>query len=153
ASEVGNVSLVLGKAWITTPGAGRERIRVGSSISVSDTIETSTNGHVHIRFVDNALVSVRPGSKLEVLRYDFRPEAPAESVVKLNLVEGITRAISGEAASAAKQNFRLNTPIAAIGVRGTDFRVSASQGTVRAHVTEGAIIVAPFSSQCAVDAL
>jgi len=45
----------------------------------------------------------------------------------------------------------MNTPIAAIGVRGTDFVVSANQQSVRALVNEGAIVVAPFSSQCSVD--
>ena len=153
STEVGSVSLVLGKAWLLRPGAERERISVGTTIHVSDTIETNSNGHVHIHFVDEALVSVRPASTLEIVRYDYRPEAPAESVVKFNLVEGVARAISGKAAEAARQNFRLNTPIAAIGVRGTDFRVSASDSTVRARVTHGAIVVAPFSNLCSADAL
>ena len=49
---------------------------------------------------------------------------PSDSQVKLNLIEGTARAVSGEAAKAAKERFRLNTPIAAIGVRGTDYRHS-----------------------------
>jgi len=151
AKSVGEVSLVLGKAYIQAPGEARALIQVGTAISVSDMIETTPNGHVHIRFVDQALVSVRPSSRLEIVRYDYRPEAPSESIVKLNLVEGVTRAISGQAAKQARENFRMNTPIAAIGVRGTDFVVSANQQSVRALVNEGAIVVAPFSSQCSVD--
>jgi hypothetical protein len=150
---VGEVSLVVGKAWILHPGAARERIRRGSVISVFDAIETSNNGHVHVHFVDGALVSVRPASTLEILRYEYDPASPAQSAVTLNLVEGVTRAISGEAAKNARENFRLNTPIAAIGVRGTDFVVSANRDSVRALVTEGAIILTPFSSDCQVDAL
>src|SRR5688572_22162775 len=59
---VGEVSLVLGKAYIEKPDGTRERITVGTSISVRDLIETGSNGHVHIRFVDKELVSVRPSS-------------------------------------------------------------------------------------------
>jgi FecR protein len=151
AKSVGEVSLVLGKAYIQAPGEARELIQVGTVISVNDMIETTPNGHVHIRFVDQALVSVRPSSRLEIVRYEYRPEAPSESIVKLNLVEGVTRAISGQAAKQARENFRMNTPIAAIGVRGTDFVVSANQQSVRALVNEGAIVVAPFSSQCSAD--
>jgi len=152
AGKVGEVSMVLGKAWIHKPDTGPERVQVGTVIGINDSIETASNGHVHIRFVDQALVSLRSSSTLEVVRYDYDPASPASSSVKLNLVEGVTRAISGEAAKNARNNFRMNTPIAAIGVRGTDFVVSAGRETVHALVNEGTIVVAPFSSQCLAEA-
>jgi hypothetical protein len=51
------------------------------------------------------------------------------------------------------QNFRLNTPVAAIGVRGTDFVVSASEKSIRALVNEGAIVAAPYSDLCSAESL
>lgn len=152
-ASVGTVSLVLGKAWLHAADDSREPISAGTVVRVSDRIITEANGHVHVRFVDDALVSVRPDSQLEIQRYDFNAANPADSSIKLNLVEGVTRAISGEGAHAARERFRLNTPIAAIGVRGTDFVVSASEGSVRALVNEGAIVMAPFSNDCLVDNL
>ena len=47
----------------------------------------------------------------------------------------------------------MNTPIAAIGVRGTDFVVSANSRSTRALVNEGSITMAPYSSECSSDAL
>ena len=149
---VGEVSWLLGKAFIQPATGQREAISVGMPVHVNDRIVTESSGHVHIRFVDDALVSVRPGSRLEIVRYDFDLERPEQSTVKFNLVEGVTRAISGEAAKSARERFRLNTPIAAIGVRGTDFVVSATDQTVRALVNEGVIVVAPYSQDCAIDA-
>ena len=148
---VGEVSLVLGKAYIDGPERSRQSVEVGSPIMVNDLVVTEANGHVHIRFVDQALVSVRPGSRLEIVRYSYNPAQPEQSSVKFNLVEGVTRAISGDAAKSARDRFRLNTPIAAIGVRGTDFVVSASQESVRALVNEGTIVMAPYSDTCTVD--
>ncbi|MDO8272574.1 MAG: FecR family protein [Gammaproteobacteria bacterium] len=148
AAGVGEVSLVLGKAYLEAADNSRELIRAGTRISVSDRVVTEANGHVHIRFDDDALVSVRPDSLLEIERYDYNAASPEQSSIKLNLVEGVTRAISGKGAHAARERFRLNTPIAAIGVRGTDFVVSATDVSVRALVSEGAIVVAPFSSDC-----
>lgn len=145
---VGEVSLVLGRAWLVAEDASRQPISRGTRIRATDQVLTESGGHVHIRFVDQALVSVRPQSRLEIVRYDYNPEQPQQSTIKLNLQEGVTRAISGKGASAARERFRLNTPIAAIGVRGTDFVVSASQSTVRALVNEGAIIMTPFSADC-----
>ena len=153
AALVGTVSLVLGKATIESGSGKLSRIvKPGSQVRVHDQIVTSTNGHVHIRFVDDALVSVRPDSRLEITRYDYDPARPALSAVKFDLIEGVTRAISGKAAKAARQRFRLNTPIAAIGVRGTDFTVSAKAGSTRALVNEGSIVLAPFSEDCRADA-
>ena len=150
---VGTVSLVLGKATIESGSPTLSRtVKSGSQVRVHDRIVTSTNGHVHIRFVDDALLSVRPDSRLEITRYDYDPVRPALSAVKFDLIEGVTRAISGKAAKAARQRFRLNTPIAAIGVRGTDFTVSAKAGSTRALVNEGTIVLAPFSEDCRADA-
>lgn len=144
---VGEVSLVLGKAWLVSEG-GRQAVAPGTEIRATDRILTEANGHVHIRFVDQALVSVRPDSRLEIVQYDYNADQPALSTIKLNLEEGITRSISGHGASSARDRFRLNTPIAAIGVRGTDFVVSATPRAVRALVNEGVIVMAPFSSDC-----
>ena len=153
STVVGEVSLVLGKAYRLSQMGAREQLERGSMIIEGDQIDTHSNGHVHVRFIDNALVSVRPNSTLVVERYDYDAESPTDSAVKFDLQEGVARAISGEAAKAARDRFRLNTPIAAIGVRGTDFVVSVSAEATRALVNEGAIVMAPFSDNCIINAL
>ena len=158
--DVGAVSLVLGRAYVERGGlqdpdqkVSRQRLQVGDAVRVGDRLYTEAGGHVHVRFVDDALVSVRPSSTLDIVRYDYDAKNPSDSAVKFELSEGVARAISGEAAKSARQRFRLNTPIAAIGVRGTDFVVSADALSTRALVNEGSIVVAPFSSECSVEAL
>lgn len=173
AVDVGAVSLVLGRAYVergvergvertvergdgqqgANQKASRQRLQAGDAVRVGDRLYTEAGGHVHVRFIDDALVSVRPSSTLDILRYDYNANRPADSAVKFELSEGVARAISGEAAKSARERFRLNTPIAAIGVRGTDFVVSADALSTRALVNEGSIVVAPFSSECSVDAL
>jgi len=150
-ANVGEVSLVLGKAWLESAHAGRRVAEQGAIVHVEDRVVTGANGHVHIHFADGALVSVRPDSRLEIDRYDYDPMAPERSTVRFTLEEGVTRSISGDAARSAKQRFRLNTPIAAIGVRGTDFVVSATESTTRAMVNEGIIVLAPYSVDCSIN--
>ena len=145
---IGSVSLVLGRAFIESAGNNRERVRMGMMVRQADRIVTESNGHVHIRFIDEALVSVRPNSELEILAYVFNTEDPDKSSIKFNLLEGTARAVSGNAAKAARQRFRLNTPIAAIGVRGTDFVVTTTATLMTVLVNEGAVVVAPFSDEC-----
>ncbi|MDF1621968.1 MAG: FecR family protein [Pseudohongiella nitratireducens] len=150
---VGEVSLVLGEAVVIHADGSQSRVSQGMSIKASDRVQTASNGHVHIHFVDDALVSIRPDSRLRITQYDYDASQPEASTIRLNLDEGITRAISGNGARSAKERFRLNTPIAAIGVRGTDFVVSARDEDLRARVNEGAIVVATFSADCSADAL
>ncbi|MFK7863352.1 MAG: FecR domain-containing protein [Pseudohongiellaceae bacterium] len=149
--SIGHVQIVLGKAYIESVEKGRQRIEAGSKIYVGDEITTRSNGTVFINFVDDASVSVRQDSHLQILSYQYDKARPEDSKVKFNLVRGVTRAISGEAATAAREQFRLNTPIAAIGVRGTDFVVRATDSTTEAQVNEGTIVLAPLSAECSTD--
>ena len=63
-------------------------------------------------------------------------------------MQGVARSISGKGAQHAKDKYRLNTPVAAIGVRGTDYEVFASNSGLQASVNSGGIVVAPYSSEC-----
>jgi FecR protein len=152
AQVVGEVTLTIGKSNIErTVGAAEPQ--KGGSVQEGDVIRTSDNGHVHIRFIDGARVSVRPNSVFRIHEFKYSPADPAASVVRLSLDSGEARSISGAAAQAAKERFRLNTPLVAIGVKGTDFVTQVSKEVIRVTVNQGAIVMAPFDSACKADAL
>ena len=155
ASEqaVGQVSLVIGAARVIHLDGSSEALRRGASILVGDRVETSANGHVHVRFIDNGAVSIRPESVLEVQAYRFDAEKPQLNEVRLRMEQGTSRSISGAATEVDKNRFRLNTPIAAIGVRGTDFIVQTDATGVRATVADGAIVVGALGAGCSASAL
>lgn len=148
AAAVGQVSLIIGDARVTRLDGSQIQLRQGNDVFVGDRVQTGANGHVHLRFVDRGAVSVRPDSVLEVQAYTFDPSHPQSNEVRLRIENGTARSISGAATEADKSRFRLNTPIAAIGVRGTDFIVQASSDQVRAVVAQGAITVAPLGAGC-----
>ena len=150
---VGSVTLVLGKATLVSSDGTSQAVRRGSAIAPGDRVETAQGGHVHIRFVDDALVSVRPSSRLVVDAYQYNPAQVAQSEVRFTLEAGVARAISGAAAEGAKERFRLNTPLVAIGVRGTDFVVNSQAGQTTAQVNQGAIVMTPLGAGCAANAL
>lgn len=150
---VGHVSLLIGEAKVLRKGGTVEALKRGASIQVGDRVETGANGHVHVRFIDNAAVSVRPDSSLEIQAYRFDAANPLGNEVRLVLDQGTSRSISGGATQADKNRFRLNTPLAAIGVRGTDFVVQASDSGVRATVAEGAIVVGALGAGCSATGL
>lgn len=149
---VGEVTLTIGKSKIERTASEAEPQK-GGSVQEGDVIRTSDNGHVHIKFIDGARVSVRPNSVFRIHEFKYNPSEPAASVVRLSLDSGEARSISGAAAQAAKERFRLNTPLVAIGVKGTDFVTQVSKDVIRVTVNQGAIVMAPFDSGCKVESL
>ena len=152
-ASVGKVTLVLGQATLVSSNGVTSSLQKGSSVKPGDRIETAGGGHVHIRFVDDALVSVRPSSRLIIEEYEYNPTKVLDSQVRFKLEKGVARAISGAAAESAKERFRLNTPLVAIGVRGTDFVVNSQLDQTTAHVNQGAIVMAPLGAGCQASAL
>ena len=146
---VGAVSLVIGRAFSKSlTNAEFSRLNTGTLLYEGDLLKTESSGHIHIQLRDSGVLSLRPNSELKIEVFQFDEENPEASTVKFNLHMGTTRSVSGKAAESAKHRFRLNTPIAAIGVRGTDFVVSATSNSVMALVNQGEVVVAPFSPQC-----
>ena len=97
---VGEVTLTIGKSKIERSTQEAEPQK-GGSVQEGDVIRTSDNGHVHIRFIDGARVSVRPNSVFRIHEFKYSPADPAASVVRLSLDSGEARSISGAAAQAA----------------------------------------------------
>jgi len=151
-TEIGEITLVIGSATIDRHGKVTSAVR-GGKVQAGDVLRTTEGGHVHVKFIDGALVSVRPESRLQIVAYTYVAERPSESAVKFSLELGSVRAISGRAAEAAKERFRLNTPFVAIGVRGTDFVTHVDRGRVSAVVNQGAIVFTPLDSVCRADGI
>ena len=97
-NAVGTVSLVVGEARVVSADGAKHSIRRGITVRPGDRVETALGGHVHIRFIDDALVSVRPSSRLVIEEYQYDPARVAESQVRFRLETGVARAISGAAA-------------------------------------------------------
>ena len=148
AGIVGEVTLVIGAASLVGADGQARQVDRGSEVRVGDKVETQQGGHVHLKFVDGGRVSVRPASRLVIESYAHSKDQPQLSAIKFRLDEGVIRSITGQWGEAAKERFRLNTPVAAIGVKGTDFVVRSLPTGTAATVFAGAIVVSPLTDKC-----
>lgn len=148
ATIVGEAALVIGQATLSDAQGQATPLVRGMPVKVGDKIETQNGAHVYVRFVDGANLSIRPHSRMWIESYNHNPQQPQLGAIKLKLEEGSARSITGSWGEAARDRFRLSTPIAAIGVRGTDFSVNADAQATSASVYTGAIMVAPLSTAC-----
>ncbi len=149
-ASVGEVIFTVGEVKVLGSNTPLKR---GDALAVGQTLLTGSNGHVHIRFIDQAFVSVRPGSELRIEQYAYDQAEPKNNRIKFSLVKGTSRFITGKAGQAAKQNFRLNTPVAAVGIRGTDFVAQVANDVTRVAVQQGGVSVSPFNQDCTMQAL
>ena len=145
---VGEATLVIGVAKVYAPDGTARAVERGTSIRVGDRVETEAGGHVHFRFVDGGRLSIRPSSRLQVESYSHSGDQPALTAIKFRLDEGVVRSITGAWGQAARDRFRLNTPVAAIGVKGTDFIVKSEADKTTASVYTGAIVLSPLTAGC-----
>lgn len=145
APVVGAITLKLGEAWLVASDGVRRPAAEKASLQAGEAVETAASGHVHLRFIDGGTVAVRPGSRLVVLEYR---DPASGGAVRFRLERGVVRSITGRFGEADRSRFRLNTPIVAIGITGTDFVVESSEQRTRAIVYSGGIIAAPFDDAC-----
>ena len=149
----GRVVFVSGPAHVLGADGQQRPVAVGAPIRQGDQVVTGKDAYVHLRMVDQAFVAVRPESKLAVELYEYDAALPTASRIKLNLTSGNTRTVSGKGGEAAKHNYRFNTPMAAIGLRGTDYTVVSSSDATRVSVARGGVSVTPLGDDCSAGAL
>src|SRR5690606_32449664 len=150
-SAVGEVIFLVGDVRVQR-GDQRQLLELGDYIFAGDRLKTAAKAHLHVRFVDDGLVSVRPDSQVAVQVYDFHPDEPARNRVRLVLEEGALRSATGRAGEGNREAFRVNTPVSAIGIRGTDFVVYANDQLARLSVNTGGVVMAPFGAGCLAEA-
>jgi len=146
AAEAGKVIFTTGAATIAGhPGAE------GAGVQEGELLQTGADGYLYIKTVDNGLFILRPNTEARIAAYQVDTKTPSNTHVKLELIKGTARSKSGDAVKQARQNFRFNTPVAAIGVRGTDFTVYTDQNTSRIAVLTGGVVVSGFAGACRPD--
>ena len=143
AAEAGKVIFAAGAAQVADK-AGAE----GMPVAEGELLSTGKDGFLYVKTVDNGLFILRPNTRAKIVAYHIDAKNPANTRVKLELISGIARSKSGDAVKLARQNFRFNTPVAAIGVRGTDFTVYTDQETSRVTVLTGGVVVSSFAEGC-----
>lgn len=134
------VSALEGSAQRSRGNGTRIALRVGSSVSQGDVVETGSSSRLEIRFNEGSLLRLGPGSKLQLAEAHFSGGA-ARRKLNARLFFGklwakVVSVIQGE------QKFQVETENAVAGVRGTTFRVDANADkSVLVRVYDGTVAV------------
>lgn len=145
AAAVARVSMAVGDVTLVRPGGNVSTLARGAEVSERDRIVTGRDGMAMLVFMDQGRVAIRPESELLIRQY-VDDASGRDTQLHFELMRGTVRQISGDAAHRQPDRYRLNTPIAVIGVRGTDFLAKSDASVIQTYVHEGAITVQPVGT-------
>lgn len=98
---------------------------VDFDIESYDDVRTS-NGRLAITFDDESIVRLTEHSQLVIDEFVYDAN-PSNSKMALQFASGTARFITGGLGGIDKENIKLSTPTAQIGIRGTDFTVTVDE--------------------------
>jgi hypothetical protein len=123
AADIGQVKIAKGQVTIERQGTTMPAT-VGARLQVADTVRTGADGSVGITMDDDSLLSAGPNSALSLDRYAF-DSTTNQGRLDTSLNKGTLSVISGRIAKQSPDAMTVRTPTAILGVRGTEFVVSA----------------------------
>ncbi len=141
-AAAGQVLFALGRVELQRGGQTFVAQR-GTTVEVGDTITTGPTGMTQVRLKDGALLSLRYGSAMVVqeFRMSEAPVAAATPAVTagpaaasvagrsvLRLLRGAFRTVTGLIGKGANDAYSVVTPVATIGIRGTDYSAAYCNG-------------------------
>ena len=122
AGQVAGTVVNLSGALMAQKADGKIKIlALRSEVEQGDTLVSEKNAYAQIRFIDNSEITLKPNTTLKVEAFAFDAGNPEADSASFTLVTGAVRSITGLLGKRNKEKFQLNTPSAAIGIRGTTF--------------------------------
>jgi len=118
-AAVGKVSDVDGTAEVVSQGASAAAAK-GAAVNMTDELKTGGDGHLQVTFRDNTVLTLSENARVVIDRYVYEPDQGVGDVL-LTTTEGAFRFATGKMKTLKEKNITVATPVAEIGVRGTEF--------------------------------
>lgn len=127
---------------VSSSGAQRPLVK-GAEISNGDTIRTGDGGRAQVRFSDGALISLQPTTEFRVDNYEFSNQPTGQEKGFFSLIKGGMRTITGLIGRSNRDNYKVTTSVATIGIRGTEYTAGLNSGgdELIVHTGEGLVEV------------
>ncbi|MEH6813766.1 MAG: FecR family protein [Motiliproteus sp.] len=121
APTIGKVLLSLGQNTVISADRQTRRLKRQSQLFSGDSIKTSKNGRVQIRFTDGSLLSLKSDTEFAIDSYKFNKANPNDGKAVYKLIKGGMRTVTGLIGREEKDDYEVKTSVATIGIRGTHY--------------------------------
>jgi hypothetical protein len=141
-TRVGEAAVV--KNEVVRVAASTTPIKVGDGLLRDETVRTGLDSATRLVMADSTNLSLGPNSTIKLDRTVFDDEHHYRDVA-VKLTSGAFRFVTGNSEKAA---YKITTPLATIGVRGTILDILSQRGKSTIKLQEGAATVCTVSFQC-----
>ena len=165
-AQAGTSIFTYGKVDLRNNAGAVTQLQRGTELNSGDAVITGVNGRAQLRMQDGAIFDLKPNSEFIIEEYVYQgSRTVAGQIVNTEenkgfyrLMRGGFRAISGLIGKRNKKNYRVRTPVATIGIRGTDYTVelcdvncAANGSGLYVSVASGGIVMANAGGSLDVD--
>ncbi len=120
AQSVGKAILVIGNVSVVRGGVELPLNR-NDVLQSGDLVKTMPLSNAQIRMNDESLIALRPGTefKIDEFRYEGKQDGGERGF--FSLIKGGFRTVTGAVGKLNKDNYKVSTPTATVGIRGTHY--------------------------------
>lgn len=138
--EIGSVEEIRLALYGTVSGGDSERLYENDHVFVDELIETVKNSGAQVRFLDDTGLWLGASSQMTLDSFIYDPDRGTGEMVA-ELGTGLFRFVTG---NLPHEGIKIYTPVAVIGIRGTDFSVAVvANGATEVSVFSGRVTVSP----------
>jgi len=142
---IGTVSRIQGEASGTRNGATRA-LAPNSAVFLNETVATGETARLEVTFTDNTRLTLGEKAKLTLDNYVY-DSATGRGTIKFGLL-GAFRFVSGQVSKLASAEVSVTTPVAIVGIRGTEFWGGPIDGqALGVFLIEGSVSVSNGAGQ------
>ncbi|WP_315776103.1 MULTISPECIES: FecR domain-containing protein [unclassified Bradyrhizobium] len=141
--RIGEAVLVQ-KDVLRVAGASSSPISVGDGVVRNETVRTGNDSAARLVMIDSTNLSLGANATLTLDRTVFNDETSYRDIA-IRLGTGAFRFVTGHSEKTA---YKINTPLATIGVRGTILDIRSQRGQTMVVLQEGASRVCTLTFQC-----
>jgi hypothetical protein len=122
AGSAGVAQFIAGDVNVQRANGKTEALAKGKPLESGESILTGNAGRAQVRFSDGGLVSLQPNTDFKIANYVDEAD-PKQDRFLVDLLRGSMRAITGLIGKRNRENYKVTTTTATIGIRGSGFSV------------------------------
>jgi len=142
-ARVGEAAVVQNEVVRVSESASSQ-INVGDGVLRDETVRTGVDSAARLVMADSTNLSLGPSATIKLDRTVFNDEHSYRDIA-IRLTTGAFRFVTGHS---EKNAYRITTPVATIGVRGTILDILSQRGKTTVVLQEGASRVCTLGFQC-----
>jgi len=131
ADRAGIVKQVVGQAWLGK-AENRRAAAPGDRLQAGERVSTGADAGASIVLIDGTVLTLGPDTTVDLKQFQF-DSTTQQGQMGLSLLQGSLRVVTGLLGKLNPERFRIQTPTAIVGVRGTDFIVQTQAAPTDPH--------------------